>query len=157
MEECVQLRLFAGSRLSSLSATLLLLNCCWTHRCSSTFINELFKLLSQSLLPSANSLSTSEYMVSKKLRELGLSYNNIHELENHIHCPKCMAARYRQVGKSWVAVKVLRHFPLLLRISRMFSTPLQASYMTWHKYYRSIDGLVRCAADSKQWTEIDRD
>jgi hypothetical protein len=161
-------RLFAGSRLSSLSATLLLLNCCRTHGCSSTFINKLFKLLSQSLLPSANSLRTSKYLASKKLRELGLSYNSIHacqnscvlfhrELENHTHYPKCMAARYHRVGKSWVAMKVLRHFPLLPRISRIFSIPLQTSYMTWHKHYRSTDGLVQCVADSKQWAEIDRD
>jgi hypothetical protein len=49
MEECARLQLFAGSRLLTLSATLLLLNCCQTHGCSSMFINKLFKLLSQSL------------------------------------------------------------------------------------------------------------
>jgi hypothetical protein len=168
LEEYARLRLFPGSQLSCLSTTLLLLNCCRTHGCSTTFIDELFKLLSKSVLPTANSLPTSEYTASKKLKELGLSYNSIHacpnscmlfrgEDENLTHCNKCAAPRYRQCGQSLVPIRVLRHFPLLPRIRRMFSTPLQASFMSWHRHYSSTDGKMRFASDSPQWKEIDKD
>jgi len=33
----------------------------------------------------------------------------------------------------------------------MYSTPGQASLTTWHVNNRSGDGMVRHAADSKQW------
>lgn len=171
LQDSINMRLFPGSSLSSLSTTLLLLMSCHTHGCSTAFIDELFKLLSKSILPTANSLPTSEYLASKKLKELGLSYNSIHacqngcllfrgEYEADTHCTKCGTARYRQVGKSWVPVKVLRHFPLIPRIQRMFSTPLQASYMTWHKHYANQpknNGMMRCVADSPQWNQINED
>lgn len=168
MEESARVRLFAGSSLSSLSATLLLLMCCRTHGCSTAFIDELFKLLSKSILPTTNSLPPSEYLASKTLRELGLAYKSIHvcpnscmlfreEHEADTHCAKCNAPRYRRVGKSWIPAKVLRHFPLLPRIQRMFSTPLQASYLTWHKHYAGKAGPMRCVPDSPQWKKIDQD
>jgi len=37
----------------------------------------------------------------------------------------------------------------------MYSTPRQASLMTWHINNRSGDGMVRHATDSKQWHFID--
>lgn len=168
LEEAVRLRLYPGSLLSSLSATLLLLMCCRLHGCSSTFIDELFKLLSKSILPTSNTLPTSEYLASKKLRQLGLSFKSIHACQNscllfrgeyasNTHCAKCGAPRYRRVGKSQVPFKVLRHFPLIPRIRRMFSTPLQASFMTWHMHYRSTDGMMRCVPNSPQWKQIDLD
>lgn len=33
----------------------------------------------------------------------------------------------------------------------MYSTPLQASYMTWHSRHSSEDGVMRGAVDSHQW------
>lgn len=168
ISESVILRLFARSSLSSLSATLLLLMSCRTHGCSTAFIDELFKLLSKSILPTANSLPTSEYLASKRLRELGLAYKSIHacpnscllfrsEHETDTHYVKCRAPRYRRVGRSWVPVKVLQHFPLMPRIQRMFSTPLQASYLTWHKHYGGKPGPMRCVADPLQWKKINTD
>ena len=66
-------------------------------------------------------------------------------------CPECGAQRYKQVGKAKVPVKVLRHFPLIPRLRRMFSAPLQASYMTWHASNASEPGVMRHAVDSFQW------
>ncbi len=37
----------------------------------------------------------------------------------------------------------------------MYSTPGQASLMTWHVNNRSGDGMVHHATDSKQWRFID--
>ena len=105
LEEYAQLRLFPRSQLSCLSTTLLLLSYCRTHGYLTTFIDELFKLLSKSVLSTANSLSTSEYTASKKLKELRLSYDSIDaypnscmlfrgEDETLMHCNKYVAPRY---------------------------------------------------------------
>jgi len=59
------------------------------------------------------------------------------------------------VGKSLVPQKVLRHFPLIPRLRRMYNTPMQTSLMTWHVSNRSGDGLVLQAANSMQWQFID--
>ena len=156
--------LYAGASLTSLGATLILLNCLRTHGASNVLVNELFGILSKSILPSVNSLPNSEYSASKTLKQLGLAYNTIHVCPgpkacilfrgDHVdreQCPQCGAQRFKQVGKAKVPVKVLRHFPLIPRLSRMFSTPLQAQYMTWHARNLSEPGVMRQAADSPQW------
>jgi hypothetical protein len=74
--------LFADAQLSCLSATLLLLNCLRVHGASNALINELFTLLSKSVLLTANSLPTSEYSASKMLRHLGLGYELIHSCQD---------------------------------------------------------------------------
>ena len=117
------------------------------------------------MLPKVNSLPSNEYHASKILKQLGLAYETIHccpgpracilfsgeEYANLIECPKCGAQRYKQVGKSLVPRRVLRWFPLIPRLQRMYSTPLQASYMTWHQWHGSEDGVMRGACDSYQW------
>ena len=45
LEESSQALLYAGARMSSLSATMVLLQACRTHKCTSAFITELFKIL----------------------------------------------------------------------------------------------------------------
>ena len=55
---------------------------------------------------------------------------------------------------SMVPVKVLRHFPLIPRLRRMFSTPHLASLMTWHGNNVSHDGKMRGPYDSPQWEHI---
>ena len=169
LEESARTPLYAGAGLTSLSATLLLLTCLRTHNASNMLINELFGLLQKSMLPSINSLPKSEYAASKILKQLGLAYETIHVChgpktcmlfrgegnENLRRCSVCGAERYKTVGKSSVPVKVLRWFPLIPRLERIFSTPLQAWFMTWHRRNRSEDGSMRQAADSPQWKALD--
>jgi hypothetical protein len=61
LEDSEQTPLFAGAKISSLSATLLLLNVCRTYGCSNLFISELLHMLHHSFLPEPNTLPTSEY------------------------------------------------------------------------------------------------
>lgn len=68
------------------------------------------------------------------------------------HCTKCGAARRKQVGDSHVPLKVLRHFPLIDRLKKMFSSSKQAALQTWWWHNKSTNGLMRHAADSPQWT-----
>ena len=157
--------LYAGAKLTTLGATLILLNCLRTHGATNVPINELFGILSKSILPTVNSLTHTEYAASKNLKQLDLAYDTIHvcpgpntfilfrgeEYRNLQHCPICGSEQYKQVGRARVPAKVLRHFPLIPRLIRMFSTPLQAPLMTWHARNISEEGVMRHAADSEQW------
>jgi hypothetical protein len=158
--------LFEGSSLSSLCATLLVLNCCRTHGCSTVFINELLMILSKCILPRLNSLPQTEYQATKALNRLGLSYNIIHacpkgcvlfkdDLVDAEVCPECGEGRYKLSGRSYVPTKILRHFPIIPRLQRMFSTRKLAALQTWYVNNKSVDGMVRHTAYSKQWKFVD--
>ena len=167
LEDSARTLLFAGASLSSLGATLILLNLCRTHGTSNAFISDLFKILACSILPLINTMPRSEYVASKKLKMMGLAYNAIHCCPNNCmlfrgeadkdldQCRICDAPRYKKFGDSRVPMKVLRHFPLIPRLQRMFQTPVQAALQTHHWENRSLDGLQRQASDSRQWALVD--
>lgn len=54
-----------------------------------------------------------------------------------------------------VATTVLRHFPKLPKIRRMFLVQEITSLFTWHHFYKFTDGLMRHPMDSSQWPNID--
>ena len=127
------LPLYEGSSLSMLCATLLIMNCCKTHGVSNMFMNELLMLLSMSILHVGNCLPKTEYEATKILRRLGLGYKMIHacpngcclfkgDLEHTEKCPVCEADRYKMCGRSKVPSLILRHFPLIPQLQRMFSS-----------------------------------
>ena len=156
------LPLYEGSALSMLCATLLIVNCCKTHGVSNMFINELLMLLSMSILPQGNCLPKTEYEASKILRKLGLAYNLIHacpkgcclfkgDLEDVEKCPVCDNDRYRMCGRSRVPTMILRHFPLIPQLQRMFSSRKLSRLNVWHYFHKSRDGKMRHTADSPQW------
>ena len=162
MDVAATLPLYEGSTLSMLCATLLIVNCCKTHGVSNMFMNELLMLLSMSILPVGNCLPKSEYEATKILRRLGLAYNMIHacpngcclfkgDLENHDQCPVCEHERYRMAGRSRVPQLILRHFPLIPQLQRMFSSKKLSSLNMWHHFHKSEDGKMRHTADSPQW------
>ena len=78
LEDSARTPLFPGSRLTQLGGTLFLLNCLQTHGASNQLFNDIFAILSKSMLPKVNSLLTNEYHASKVLKQLGLAYNTIH-------------------------------------------------------------------------------
>jgi hypothetical protein len=156
------LPLYEGSTLSMLCATLLIVNCCKTHGVPNTFMNELFMLLSMSILPVGNCLPKTEYEASKILRRLGLGYNMIHacpngcclfkgDLEGVEQCPVCEHDRYRMCGRSRVPSLILRHFPLIPQLQRQFSSKKLSKLNMWHHFHKSLDGKMRHTADSPQW------
>jgi hypothetical protein len=168
LEDSATTPLFAGAQLSTLSATLLILNCLRIHGASNALISELLMLLCKSVLPAINSLPSTEYAASKMLRQLGLSYELIHAClagcmlfrgtdgESLNECLKCKKPRYKRVGKSLVPSKVLRYFPLIPRLQRLYSTPALATLMTWHRQGRSTDGMIRHVVDGVQWKWVDQ-
>lgn len=165
LQEESAIPLFCGSNLSRLDTTLMFLNVCRTHKVTSACINELLHLLSKVILPSPNSMPTSEPIATRMLNRLGLKYDTIDACKNGCilfrneyaeldTCPTCSACRYKRVGMSRVPIKILRHFPLAPRLRRMFCTPKLASLMTWHGENRSMDGKMRGPYDSPQWQHV---
>jgi len=154
-----QTPLFCGSPLSRLDMTLMFLNVCRTHKATNACISEMLHLLSKVIFPLPNSLPTTETIASSMVSRLGLKYDAIDacrigcvlfrkgnaKLET---CPACHTSRFRRVGLSKVPQKVLRHFPLIPRLRRMFSTPHLARLMTWHGHNISRDGKMRGPYDS---------
>ena len=159
------LPLYEGSSLSMLCVTLLIVNCCKTHGVSNMFMNEMLMLLSMSILPRGNCLPKSEYEATKLLRRLGLAYKMIHacpngcclfkgDLEDVEKCPVCEADRYRMCGRSRVPSMILRHFPLIPQLQRMFSSKKLSKLNVWHHFNKSVDGKMRHTADSPQWNFV---
>ena len=163
-DEC-RTPLYYGSNLSRLDSTLMFMNVCRTHKVTNACITELLHLFSKVILPVPNSLPTSEGIATTMLSKLGLKYDTIDACRNGCvlfrreyaeleTCPVCEACRFKTVGLSRVPIKVLRHFPLVPRLRRMFSTPQLASLMTWHGENVSSDGKMRGPFDSLQWEHV---
>ena len=101
------------------------------------------------------------------IKKLGLKYEMIDVWPNHCvlfrgleladaeHCPKCNASRRRRCGRSWVRRRVLRYFPLVPRLIRMFRSPVLAAAFLYAALHKSIDGKMRSVADSGIWSFID--
>ena len=73
---------YPGSKMSVVSATIIIMNMCSVFRVSNTFTDELFRFLSGDLLPMPNKLPKTHYAARKSIRRLGLTYNNIHACPN---------------------------------------------------------------------------
>lgn len=100
-----QTPLYGGSTSNCLTSSLMLLVSCTTFGVPNSFVDELFKLLKETILPKDNSLPKSFYKAKSLLMKLGLSYNSIHactdgcclfqkELEDATKCPICQKSRY---------------------------------------------------------------
>lgn len=69
-------------------------------------------------------------------------------------CPECGAARYIS-ERSRRAVKILRHFPLIPRLKRMFRCASLAELNKWHAKREKAGDRVECVPDCKAWKHID--
>ncbi|KAK1686634.1 hypothetical protein QYE76_047482 [Lolium multiflorum] len=99
---------------------------------------------------------------------LGLGYDSIHVCPNNCvlfrkghaklnNCPKCNASRWRDGdGRRKIPEKVLRHFPLIPRLQRMFISKKQSEEVQWHKLKRQpVDNELRHPADGEAWKDFD--
>ena len=156
--------LYPGSTSNRLTSTLLLLLCCTTFAVPNNFVDELLKLLNETILPKDNKLPKSFYEAKCLLMKLGLSYNSIHacrdgcclfrkELEDATECPTCHKSRYVE-NSNTIPVKVLRHFPLIPRLRRMYSCRRLAELQKWHVGGKSKDKVMRSVVDSKAWDHV---
>ena len=123
-------KLHSGSNHSRFSFVVKLLHIKSFYRISNVAFNAILKLLS-SAFP-ACSIPTSYHEAKKLICALGLGYVSIHVcpnncvlfrkgLEKEDKCPVCDASRWKDGdGKKKIPQKVLRHFPLIPRLKRIF-------------------------------------
>lgn len=156
--------LYEGSKTSRVAAVILLLNCFAVFGVSNACATELLKLLSE-ILPVNNTLPKSYREARKFVRHLGLSFDSIHacrngcclfrkELEGAMNCPGCGQMRYKSESNR-TPVKVLRHFPLIPRLRRMYRSTSLAKLNKWHTERKDCSGKVECVPDSKAWKHVD--
>ncbi|KAF5454852.1 hypothetical protein F2P56_024486 [Juglans regia] len=104
-------------------------------------------------------------------RALGFSYVKIDACPNDCMlfwkdnvdkeaCSKCMESRW--VSTRWkkgkIPQKILRYFPLIPRLQRLFMPKNITKSMKWHKEERVVDhSTLRHPADSKMWRQFDKD
>ncbi|XP_071714684.1 uncharacterized protein [Rutidosis leptorrhynchoides] len=130
------------------------------------------------------SILNSLYELRKVIRDLGLGYEKIYacpndcmlywkENKDKIKCDVCHTSRYKQInndsdgesttqadndgdyeGKK-VGAKVLRYFPLIPHLQRLFMSPKMTEFMRWHEESRTKDGILRHPADSPAWKTFD--
>ncbi|KAG7552219.1 Transposase-associated domain [Arabidopsis thaliana x Arabidopsis arenosa] len=122
------------------------------------------------MLPEDNVLHTSMYDVKKFLKSFDMGYQKIHACINDCclfrkkykkldACPKCKASRWKtnmhtgQIKKG-VPQKVLRYFPVIPRLKRMFRSEQQAKDLRWHFSNKSSDGKMRHPVDYVTWEQV---
>jgi hypothetical protein len=100
------------------------------YRISNTAFTAILKLLAEAF-PSCNTIPKSYNDAKNLLKVLGLVYDSIHVCPNNCvlfrkqyaklhNCPFCAMSRWKDPERKKVPQKVLRHFPLLPRLQRMF-------------------------------------
>jgi hypothetical protein len=99
------------------------------------------------ILPKGNRLKKNFYAAKSMMKLLGLGYQKIsicpnfcilYYLENAelTECMTCGHSRYKPRtgrGKTLVAYKKLRYFPITPTLQRLFMSPRIAEHMTWHQ------------------------
>lgn len=134
---------------------------------SNNSFDSLLKLLVEAL-PEGNVLPDSMYDVRKIIKDLGLDYVKIdacandcilfrgNEHENLNECPICGKSRWQaNKKKKSVPNKIVRYFPIIPRLQRLFMSKQVAEDMKWHKNKRIDDGVLRHPADSLTWKRFD--
>lgn len=121
-------------------------------------------------------LPSSFYESKKMIKRLGLSYDKIDACPNHCmlywgtsedknrdKCKKCNTSRYisneNDVGANDVSddqqkmkskpTKVLRYFPLIPRLRRLYTCSKTAELLKWHATKANLDGLLQHRRDGK--------
>ncbi|XP_071699508.1 uncharacterized protein [Rutidosis leptorrhynchoides] len=92
----------------------------------------------------------SLYDLRKLIRDLGLGYEKIDACPNDYDEENLTANDHNKVP-----AKVLRYFPLIPRLQRLYMSSEAAASMRWHEEGRTKDGLLRHPADSPAWQTFD--
>ncbi|XP_050387917.1 uncharacterized protein LOC126804334 [Argentina anserina] len=164
----VQIPLYDGSPQTVLGTILSQMQLKVKNRWSNEAFDNMLKNV-KNMLPQPNNLPDSYYKVHKILGDLGLGYDKIHACKNDCvlfyktraeldECPICFESRWKEgtVKENSVPVKVLRHFPLIPRLKRLYMSRHTSSEMRWHGERRVDDDTLRHPADGEAWKTFDR-
>ena len=132
------------------------------------------------VLPAGHCLPASLEKVEKVVRDLGLHYDKIHACVNDCvlfrgdyakldKCPTCGESRWKETGgtekddhvdidcgkkQKCFARKILRYFPLIPRLQRLYMRSSTSKLMRWHEEELVNDGKMRHPADSLAWKHV---
>ncbi|XP_060966845.1 uncharacterized protein LOC115703952 [Cannabis sativa] len=168
--EEIEAELYPGCDwISSLNFLAKLLHLKVMGKIPNNIFDELLKLL-KFAFPKENKIPSNYYDAKKKLKKLGLGYESIHvckhncclfynEHANEDSCPVCGTSRWitsENLGAKKVPHKVMRYFPLISRLKRLYTSRHTAKYMVWHHSGKSKDeGVVRHPVDGAAWKDFD--
>lgn len=162
MEELIQENiqpLYEGCAVNRLQASIVLMNMANLYGVPHTFMDEMLSFLSSDLLPQSNCLPQNTYEMKKIIMKMDLEHRAIHccpnghvlyegaEHEDLSECPECGVSRYIN-GFEQIPRKVMRYFPIIPHLQRLFRCPEVASLMKWHVTNKSEDGLMQSVVDS---------
>ena len=138
-------------------------------KCLFKWPDKSFSMLIDLLLdafPQIKNFPSSYYQAKKLIMDLGLGYEKIHACPNNCtlywsektekdSCPKCSCSRWKsETYKGKVPAKVMRYFPLIPRLQRMYMLSKISKDMRWHDECRHDDGVLRHSADGQTWKEF---
>ena len=136
------------------------------HRIPNRAFTEILKLLAEAF-PEPNTLPKSYKEAKNLLKELGLGYESIHvcfnncilfrkQYANHDNCPVCGLSRWKDPARKKIPQKVLRHFPLVPRLKRMFLSKKGAEEAQWHELKRQPNEKeLSHPKDGDAWKDFD--
>lgn len=112
------------------------------------------------------------------IKDLGLDYKEIHACPNEcmLHwkehknndifhvCKTSWWKEFAQVNGEFerpkheykVPAKILRYFPLIPRLQRLFMCSRTTEQIRWHEHERVKDGKLRHPVDGQAWKDFDR-
>jgi hypothetical protein len=132
-----------GYGINRLHAGIVLMNMCNLHGVPNTFLNELLTFLSADLLPRGNNLTWTTYETKRMVMKMGLEHVSIHccrdghvlyEGKDHQHLEECLkySLPWYIQGSNKVPVKVLRYFPLIPCLQRLYRCRAVAELLKSH-------------------------
>ncbi|XP_071689874.1 uncharacterized protein [Rutidosis leptorrhynchoides] len=174
--------LYTGCKFSVLSFIVRLFHSKCVGKCNEKGFSMILDTMREAFLHAA--IPKSLYELRKIIRDLGLGYEKIDacpndcmlywkENKDKIKCDVCQTSRYKQINNDSenesttevdndgdykakkVGAKVLRYFPLIPRLQRLFMSPKTTGSMRWHEESHTKDGRLRYPADSPAWKTFD--
>nr|XP_051197060.1 uncharacterized protein LOC127310421 [Lolium perenne] len=155
-----------GGTMSRFSLTVKLLQAKSYYRISNVAFNAILLILA--LQYPASSIPKSYEEALSIVSRLGLGYESIHVCPNNCvlfrkdyakenNCPKCKASRWKDAdGRRKIPEKVLRYFPLIPRLERMFLSKEQTKEVQWHKLKRQdVENDLSHPTDGDAWKDFD--
>ena len=107
--------------------------------------------------------------MKKMLKDLGMKVKSIHACENDcmlfwkenanmVECPHCHTSRFKDKANALGVKKMttqprkfLRHFPIIPRLTRLYTIPWIARKMQWHKLADPSWNSMHHPVDSAEW------
>ncbi|XP_063941385.1 uncharacterized protein LOC135149574 [Daucus carota subsp. sativus] len=154
-----------NTKYTRLSFTTKLLEFKNISHCSNKAFDSLLTLFAD-VLPKKHTLPQTYYEMKKIMKGLRVEYQKIDLCENDcmlfygddkdkVVCDICGKDHYRDVLRK-DGKKILRHFPLIPRLQRLYMSKHTSDHMRWYKNRDVKDGEISHPADGEEWKNFDR-